>query len=266
MRKVVAILCGMIATALVLAGCRTQPAGQSSPRIDTVENLAASVALHTALKPSVHVVFAMAVAGQSLTGDGDGKLGARPALRMTTSVPILGQLSFRLVENVMYLKLPVELVPGRPWMRIDPDGGDPISKEVGGGLRELRESGDLAQSLKRFEGAAVITAQRPEQLNGKPTTHYSITINVRKVSAAAQTGPVLKQIIDTALRAGVNTFPVEVWLDQEYLPARTTTDIPIKNPITQQDDHLNISIDYSDWGKPVEISAPPPEQVAGSPR
>jgi hypothetical protein len=269
MRKITLLLYGMIAAALVLVGCATQPAGQpagqSSPKIDTFESLAANVAAHTAAKPSVHFVLTTAVAGQSFTGDGDAKLGAQPALQLTMSVPPVGQLSARLIDDLLYLKLPENLALGKPWVRVDPNGDDPISRTLGASLRQLKQNGDPAQSLQRFQGAAVITAQRPEQLNDKATIHYSMTIDMKKVSAGLN-DPDLKQMIDKALQAGVDTFPVELWVDQEYLPVRTIMDIPFKNPRTQQADRVKVSIDYSDWGKPVTISAPPDEQVGEFPR
>jgi hypothetical protein len=256
----------MAVAALMLVGCGTQPAAQrSSPKADTFEDLATNIAAHTAAKPSVHFVLTMVAAGQSFTGDGDGKLGAQPALQLKMSVPPAGELSMRLINDVFYLKLPPGLASGKPWLRIDSNGNDQLSKTLGAGLRQLKQSGDPSQSLKRFEGAAVITGKAPEQLNGKATTRYSITIDMNKV-AAAQNDPDLKQMMDKALQAGVSTFPVEVWVDQEYLPVRTTMDIPFKNPNTQQTDRVKISIDYSDWGKPIEISAPPADQVGTFPR
>jgi hypothetical protein len=260
MRKFTLLLWGMVVTALVLVGCGTQPAGQRSPKVDTFEDLATNIAAQTAAKPSVHFVLTMTVAGLSFTGDGDGQLGAQPALQLNVSVPSVGELSMRLVNDVFYLKLPLDLGFVKPWLRIDPNGNDQFSKMLGAGLRQLKQSGDPSQNLKRFEGAAVITGKAPEQLNGKATTRYSITIDMKKV-AAAQNDPDLKQMADKALQAGVSTFPMEVWVDQEYLPVRTTMDIPFKNSNTQQTNRVKISIDYSDWGKPVEISAPSVDQV-----
>lgn len=264
MRKFTLLLWGMVVAALVLVGCGTQPAGQRSSQADTFEDLATNIAAHTAAKSSVHFVLTMAVAGQSFTGDGDGKLGAQPALQLRMSVPPAGELSMRLVNDVFYLKLPPELTLDKPWVRIDPNGNDQISKVLGAVLRQLKQSSDPSQSLKQFEGAAVITGKAPEQLNGKATTRYSVTVDMKKV-AATQNDPDLKQMMDKVLQAGVSTFPVEVWVDQEYLPVRTTTDVPFKNPNTQQADRVKISIDYSDWGKPVEISAPPADEVGTFP-
>jgi hypothetical protein len=263
MRKITVLTCGMVIAALV--GCGTQPAAQTSSDFDTFEDLTASVAENTAAKPSVHFDLTMEVAGQSFTGNGAGNLGAQPALRMTMSVPPAGQMDMRLVGDVLYLRLPQEITPGKPWVRVDPNGNDPISRTLGAGLRQLKQNGDPSQTLKQFEGAGVITAKADEQLNGKATTRYSITIDMKKV-AASQTDPDLRKMIDQALQSGVDTFPMQLWLDQENLPVRTTMEIPFKNPSTQQVDQIRISIDYSEWGKPVEVSAPPAEQVSEVPR
>lgn len=263
MRKITLLICGMVVAALV--GCGTRPAGQNSSDFGTFEDLAANVAASTAAKSSVHFVLRMEVAGQSFTGDGDGKLGAQPALQMTMSIPPAGQMDMRLVNDVLYLKLPQELTAGKPWIRVDPNGNDPISRTLGASLRQLKQNGDPSQILEQFSGAGMITGKADEQLNGKATKRYSLTIDVKKV-AASQTDPDLKQMIDQALQTGVDTFPMQVWLDQENLPLRTTVDVPFKNPNTQQAENVKISIDYSDWGKPVEISAPPAEQVGDVPR
>ena len=117
--------------------------------------------------------------------------------------------------------------------------------------------------LKQIEGAGDITATKQEDLNGKPTTHYSVTVDMKKY--ADKVDPALKSTLDKAIEAGVTNYPMEVWVDQENLPVRITTATPFTNPTTQKPDQVKMTMDYSDWGKTVTVSAPPADQVGPFP-
>ncbi len=266
MRAITVLICGMVVALLALVGCGgTQQAAQGRSDFDTFEALTAKVAEQTAAKRSVHFVLAVQAGEQSFTGNGDGTFGAKPAFQLSMSIPQAGQLGMRLVDDVLYLKLPQGITPGKPWVKIDPNGDDPISKVLGPSLRQLKQNSDPSQTLKQFEGAGVITAKAPEQLNGLSTTHYSITVDIRK-AIRGLTDPELKDMVEKALPSGVDTFPLQLWLGQDNLPVRMIMVVPFENPSTQAPGQVRISIDYSNWGKPVEIAAPPADEVGELPR
>lgn len=261
---------GAAVLAVVLVGCGNQQQQTTSNNNGggsdhgSLQALVASMAGKSAEKSSAHMVFRAEAGGQGVEGTGDIRLGNAPAMDMTMALPEQGELSMRLVDDVLYVKTPKEIQPGKPWIKIDPSGTDPVSHELAGGLKQMREAGDPSQLLKQLEGAGQITNKRPEELNGKQTTHYSLTIDVTKV--AAQMGPA--GMVEQARAAGLSTIPLEVWVDREDLPVRMLMDVSVKDPGNPQAGQVNVKVtmDYSEWGKPVTVTPPPADQVGQPPR
>jgi hypothetical protein len=57
--------------------------------------------------------------------------GQVPDLSMTMNLPEEGgEIEMVVVDEIFYLRLPPESGVPTPWLKIDPDGGDPISAEL----------------------------------------------------------------------------------------------------------------------------------------
>lgn len=269
MRKFTLWASGAAIAALVLTGCGDNPpanqggggSGGGGSDVGTLKLLAENVAKKSAEKSSAHMVFKAEAAGESFEGEGDIRLGADPAMKMTMTVPGQGELEMRLIGEAFYVKTPEEIEPGKPWLKLDANGNDPISQSLGAAVKQMREQGDPSQLLKQLEQAGEITGRTQEDLNGKPTTKYSVTIDVAKAAQASG----MKDALEAAEKAGVKNFPLEVWVDQENLPVRMAMDIAMKDPSSGQTANAKFSVDYSDWGKPVEVTAPSPSEVAELP-
>ncbi len=260
--------------ALVLSGCGAkeqastdqgggQNSNQGSEGFSSLKLLAEAVSSKSATKQSAHMSMTAAAAGQSIKAQGDMRLGTSPAMDMTMAIPQLGDAQMVLVDDVFYIKLPTELTPGKPWLKIDTTGNDQLSQVFGAIVKQVKENGDPSQTLKQLEEAGEITGKKSEDLNGKPTTHYSVTVDIKK--AAEKLTPELKAAMESVLQKGVTTYPMEIWLDKDNLPVRVSVETPIVNPATQQPDLSKVVIDYSDWGKTVNVTAPPADQVGTFP-
>ena len=174
-------------------------------------------------------------------------------------------MSMVLLDNVFYIKLPQELEPGKSWLKIDAnDKSNPMAQALGGMTEQMSKNADPRATLEQFEKAGEITDTKEEELDGKQTTHYTITVDVEKL-AANQEDPTMKSAMDQAIQAGLKDFPVEVWIDEDDLPARFTMDMPTPNPATGKTESVSMQIDYTDWGKSVDITAPPADQIAEFP-
>jgi hypothetical protein len=90
-----------------------------------------------------------------------------------------------------------------------------------------------------------------------------VTVDVKKY--AEKVNPDLKEALDQAIKAGITSYPLEVWVDKENLPVRVTAETPFVNPANNQPDHLKMTMDYSDWGKAINVTAPPEDQVGTLP-
>lgn len=268
MRKIIALASGLSVAVLVLSSCGARPGVEQRGNADTgaLKILADEVGATSAAKRSVHVAISMFVDGKPYAGAGDLRLGADPAMHLTMSVPELGgELTILLVDKVLYFSAPKIIQSGKRWVRMASTVDNPTGNAFGAALKQLLRQGDPAQVLKQFGDAGRITATRPEESNGKSTTHYSVTIDVDKLASGQQDAD-LRQLVNGAQQAGAADIPLEVWLDQESLPVRMTMDTPFRKPDTNHGDKLTITADYSDWGRAVEVTAPPANEVAELPR
>jgi hypothetical protein len=267
MRRVTMLATGAVLAGLALAGCgERQAASQNDGHGETLQILADRLGASSSGKQSVHLVMSMDMGTQAIKADGDMQVGAAPVMDLTYDFAGVGKARMLLVDDIIYIELPKQAqtkTGGKPWVKIDTNGDDPVSKSLGGALEEAKTNGDPSQIIKRVEKAGEITAKKQEDLNGKPTTHYSVTVDIKKY--AATVNPELKKTLDKAIEAGVNNYPLEVWVDQDDLPVRVTSESPFTNPLTQKSEHLKLAIDYSDWGKPVSVTAPPADQVGTLP-
>ncbi|HEV2780968.1 MAG TPA: LppX_LprAFG lipoprotein [Actinophytocola sp.] len=269
MRRFTLLASGVAIAAVVLSGCGDNQTpsqggggGGPDPQVGSLKLLVENVAKKSAEKSSAHMVIKAEAGQESFEGEGDMKLGADPAMQITMNLPGQGAMEMRLVDEVFYVKMPEELEPGKPWLRIDSTGSDPISQIFGQVVKQLKQNSDPAKMLQQFVDAGEITATKQEDLNGRPTTHYTVTVDVTKAASAAGA----EDIIEQAKKAGLDKLPMDVWMDQEGLPARVAIAMTVKDPQSGQSTDVKVTADYSDWGKPVDVAAPAPDQVAEIPR
>jgi hypothetical protein len=225
--------------------------------------LTKSIGDQTAEKNSTHMEITATAAGQEITGEGDLKFGSEDAavsMDMTTGED---SISVVFVDGTLFLKLPQEVAPGKPWVRIDPNSNSEVAKVLGSMSDQLSKNADPRAALKTFENAGEITDTREEDLDGKPTTHYTITVDVEKM-AANQTDPAVKQAMEQAIAGGMTDFTVDVWVDEEDLPLRFRMDTPTPDGQGGMTS-VKMQVDYSEWGEPVDITAPPADQVGEIP-
>lgn len=125
--------------------------------------------------------------------------------------------------SVFYLKgVPAQMSGGKPWVRIDPNGTDPISKS----MSQLgANAGDPRAMVDAFKGG---TATVVDSSGGM--THYQIAD--AKVSGAA-------------------TSLIDVTVDAKDLPSNFTVAVQ----------GTTVKVDYTDWGSAVTITVPPADQV-----
>jgi hypothetical protein len=265
MRRVTLAACATAAAALVLAGCGSKPAAdQGGSDFGSLKVMANSVGEKSASKQSAHVVMDVSALGQSVKADGDLRLGNDLAIDMNLDVAGMGTTKLVVVGDTFYMKLPTETQPGKPWVKIDASGDDPLSKALGGVIKQAKESGDPSKVLAQVQDAGEITGKKQESLNGKNTTHYTVVVDAKK--AAEKLQPELRAAMDQAIKAGVDKYPFDIWLDEEDLPVRIAITTPFVNPQTQKSDEVKATVDYTDWGKTVSVTAPPADQIGELPK
>lgn len=243
----------------------TNTGGNAPAAAANVADLAKAIGDQASEKTSAHMKISGDVAGEQLTGEGDVSFAAaNSAISMDMETPE-GSISMVLVDNIFYIKMPAgqELEPGKPWFKIDPNSDNPLADAFGSVTEELSKSADPRVALEEFKDTGEITDTKEEDLDGVATTHYTITVDVQKL-ADAQDDPTQKQAMQQVIEAGLKDFPVEVWVNEDDLPVRVVVDMPTpdgKGGTTA----TKMQVDYSNWGEPVDIAAPPADQVAEFP-
>jgi len=270
MRKA-GIALSAFALAMTLGACGDNGSGDTSSGNGSnasagAVNLAAlanSIGDETSEASSAHMTITASAAGQDISGAGDLKFGdadAAIAMDMTTAQ---GSISMVFVDGVLYMKLPQELVPGKPWLKIDPNSESVLAKALGSLNESLSKNADPRAALQEFENSGEITDTKEEELDGKKTTHYTITVDVRKM-ADNQSDPTQKKAMQDAIDSGMKDFPVDVWLDEKGLPVRFALETPTPDGQGGMTS-VKMQVDYTDWGKPVDIAPPPADQTTEPP-
>lgn len=191
---------------------------------------------------TAHVKMEIIAGGLVTTAEGDvDYTGKSPQMAMTLSAPAAGQQGFdtRIVDNVMYLS--AEMLGGSGgFFSVDlDDPKNPLAKQLGG-----LGSFDPKETLQMFgQGLKEVTLVGTEDLDGVSTRHYHVVMDTTAMKKQMQ-GKVKAQVPDE--------IAYDVWLDDEGRLAQMEADL---------EEQGSMSITMSDWGKPVDIEAPPAKQV-----
>ncbi|HEX2131367.1 MAG TPA: LppX_LprAFG lipoprotein [Actinophytocola sp.] len=269
MRKLGAAL-SAFALAVTLGACGEQGgdneaapnnSGGNEQAATNLAALAQSIGDSTEDTNTAHLEMTADAAGMKLTGEGDMEIGPEEAsMDMTMSTPS-GEMSVVFLDGVLYVQTPEQIKPGKSWIRIDQDGNDPLSKALGTMTEQMRKNADPRRTLEQFQEAGTITSQEEGvEVNGVQTTHYQITVDVQKL-AEQQQDPMMKKALQ---QANLKDFPVELWVNEEDLPVRMQVDMPMTDA-SGKSAEASVRMDYTNWGEPVEITAPPADQVAELP-
>ncbi|WP_229051910.1 hypothetical protein [Aeromicrobium sp. Leaf350] len=208
-----------------------EPAGDPLAQDEFVSTVAAAM-LEAG---SVHVDLDLGTSGTS--GEGDVVVGA-DAASTSLAVSVNGN-EIILVDNVYYVNL--GQFSGGMFLQVDPESGGTFGETFGG----LLDQANPATQLRLFESALTgfEVGDASDEVDGVKTTPYVLTLDPTKVLTPEQ----------LSLAGGDLPASVEVTmlLGPDDLPRRVTTTIA----------GAEVAIDYTAWGEPVDIAAPPADQV-----
>jgi hypothetical protein len=267
MRKMVLLL----AAVLLLPAC----GGGDSVSADPV----AEAATKTTEAGSSRVEFTMAVEveGQTFSMGGDGVFDySRPQGRMTIDLGDLAELSRGVLVDrpmevvfdglVYYMRFPGGLMElgglGDKWLKID---FAKLDEETGVDLGALQQANqNPAQLLQFLRGTSDdIEELGRESVRGVETTHYRATVDLDE---AAERGADVGEFSDemreqleaeierVKRQTGLETLPVDVWVDEDDLVRRLRMNFTF--PVDGEQAGMDMKVDYFDFG--VEVRAAPP--------
>ena len=262
----------LVLTALtVLASCAEGGGPPVSPR-DAV--LDAITAVYEAGSYHQELEMSMTAEGQSLsiTADADVDNTTQQAA-MTMDLGLLGgEMEMVVDDGVIYMRSPAfERLAPTPWVSMDPAKMDPEAAAQFGGFGAGTTDPSAYAGL--FAGVFDVRASGAADIDGVATTRYVGTIDLAKVLEGFS--DVVGEDVDAAtkeqLEAAVEQFdalgidekiPFQIWIDEDGLPRRQriTMDFGELVPGTEEA-LLDMTVDYSAFGEPVDVEIPKASQV-----
>ena len=268
MKKLIASLA---VSSVLLGACAQGPAPEPVNPRDAVLDAMAAVyeagTLHEDLKMS------MSATGQSLSISGEADLdNEHKRAHMTMDLGMLGgEMEILMDGGVMYMRSPMFQDAGTDWVSMDPSKMDPAAAAQFGGFGA--GTTDPSALVGLFAGVLDVKVSGEQELRGVPTTHYVGTIDLKKVLKGF--ADVVGKDVDAAtkkqLKAAVKQFeslgidkkiPFEIWIDAEGLPRRQRITMDFGKLVPGAEEaSMEMTVDFSDFGKPVDIKIPDPSEV-----
>ncbi|MFJ7212497.1 hypothetical protein [Amycolatopsis sp. NPDC098790] len=252
------------------AGSQTQAGSGgllASPFTDAIQ-LASASKQGTEKSKSAKFTMEGSAAGQTISATGAMAIdGANTKFSMTSTAA--GETTeMRMVDKVMYIKLPAEqqkqMGTDKSWAKISAEGDDPISQALGSSLSQSAEQSDPSKMLDQISKTGRIISSDQTELNGEKVNHYKVELDVAKaVDQFTGSLPAASRDKLTEMLKGKDVkIPAELWLDKDNLPVQVTMDQgPMMQALGAPAGDAKFTMKYSDWGTTVDVAAPPADQV-----
>ncbi|WP_298179702.1 hypothetical protein [Saccharomonospora sp.] len=271
---------GGVALALVLTACGddggdsndsalqggNNSSSSASPFSD-ISQLVASAQEQTNKSQSSSFTMEMDMAGMKMQAQGEGVYsGTNPQMSMTMQMDMpaeaqaqgMGSMSVEMIMDGqdIYLKMPSEANPdpSKPWMKMS------VGEDMGGqNLDQMAQQSDPTKMLEQLQqaGGEIVNSEQTT-LDGQDVTHYTIELDLSKAGDMVGDPSVAAAIPEGTM------IPLELYLNGENLPVRLEMNMDelMRSTGMPGAGSATTVMTYSDWGKPVNIQAPPADQVA----
>ncbi|TDB98124.1 hypothetical protein [Actinomadura sp. 7K534] len=180
--------------------------------------------------------------------------------KMTVAGQSMPGMEQRLVGRTIYMKMPMlsQLGGGsasKPWLKMSLDElGRKSGLNVDQLLQQSRQM-DPVQNTKMLTASKDAREVGKETVDGVQTTHYTGTYRLE--DALAQLPADQQEVLRKGYaQTGMDSMQFDLWVDDQQLPRKMT----MKGQQTA-DGVMTMTIKYRDFGKPVNIAAPPANQV-----
>lgn len=197
----------------------------------------------------------------SLTLSGEEQYS--PSVKLSLTMQIESQqMSEVLIGSTFYLDYPAlsAQMGGKPWGRID-------LAQAGGELGSLSTLADSAKNynpttqIEALIASGKVTKNGTATVDGVQATHYSGHLNAgdllqQTADNAGLTASQFKALQSTLQTAGISSESIDLWVGSDGLPV----EIKYAAQSTAAGE-VDTDMHLSDWGKPVQIGAPPASQV-----
>ncbi|HEX8646778.1 MAG TPA: hypothetical protein VF715_07735 [Thermoleophilaceae bacterium] len=254
---VAALLCALVAA--VASGCGTETVG-----IEAIADAAEASA--SAGGARLEIEGTGEARGQEFDLSGHGVMDAQGNSEMEMELPGgAGTMKQVFRRFVVYQQMPgLEQQIGAEWMKLDLREA---YRRIGVDLELIQQPGgnDPRQMLTQMKNASdEVEKVGTEEVRGEKTTHYKADVDVRKSierlppARRAEAKEDVEKVIDVS---GLESFPMEVWIDDKDLVRRLHMKMSLNNPAFGGKMDMDMTMELFDYGTPVTIDVPAGDEV-----
>lgn len=225
--------------------------GDQVPPAEFVKTVEDGVRASTTAHMTMNIA---AGASGKVTAEGDVDYTTKPpSMAMTMGLPAQatggGDMDIRMVDGIIYMSMG-QLTQGKFW-KIDPS--DPNGPFAALGMDKMLDQMDPAKALSQVQdGITKVTYVGSEG----DLDHYELTVDMKKMMASLGDG----KLAQGAQAQLPDSLTYDIWLDDQNRFSKMSMD---NLPMGGSDASMEMTV--SDWGKPVDISAPPADQITKMP-
>lgn len=165
-----------------------------------------------------------------------------------------------LTPKIFYMKIPEEALAladyPKPWVKIDLEAQAAEAGVTATGLEQLGGN-DPTATLTLLGGAVDMEKVGEDKVQGVATTRYKGGIDPEKAVAEAPEDKRDELRATVESLGGLDRLPVEVWVDGEGRVRRILSTAEAGTGAKAA-----VTVEYFDFGVPVEVQIPPADQVA----
>jgi hypothetical protein len=262
----------LTAVALVLGACGQESGELPRPANPRAALLDAMIAAYDARTMHEEFTMSLDAVGERLSFSGEANVDTRnQRASLTMDLGMLGgSMDMIMVGDVIYMRSPMFPDVDTEWVSFDPSKMDPATAARFGGMGT--GSMDPSAYAALFAGAVHVAERGTEEIGGVTTTHYAGTIDLEKAiagfakvmgedadpAAVAQ----LEQAFGQLEQLGLGRMPFEAWVDEAGRLRRQRFTMDFGSLLPGADAaSMEMTIDFSAFGEPVGIEAPPASAV-----
>jgi LppX_LprAFG lipoprotein len=214
--------------------------GGEVDKAEFVDDLKAGLEASTTAKMTMH----MDMGGQGIHANGEVDYTTKPpnmAMTMETPAAPDQSIEMRLVDKVLFMNMG-QMTNNK---FVSYDFSDP--NNLPPGMDQLTSTmNPLAAFDSLEEGVQSVKFVGDEEVNGEQLGHYEVKVDTSKV----------KQLQELSTQAQLpEEVTYDMWLDDENRMRKMVMDLDMGAAPTK------LEIELFDWGKPVDIAAPPASEV-----
>ncbi|MBA9001327.1 LppX_LprAFG lipoprotein [Thermomonospora cellulosilytica] len=274
-RRLTAIAAASGALLLTLTGCFGDPAGTGADAGGAVKLAANEILAKVSDKAGQSDTFRMKMTmDMRLTQEGltvDTTTESDMAVRLRPAVALQGTMRVQasaggtdlqdapsmqmiFIDGSYYLNMgDPKLTGGKPWGRVSLEG---LTGMGGADLSKEAQRQSPAEMARILTAAPDVKETGKETVDGVQTTRYEGTIDLQRDLAKLNQGQDSQELAETYRELGASTMRISLWVGPDSLPRKQTSQMTLKDGGS-----MTVTMVYRDYGKPVQISAPPADQV-----